>query len=249
MGSGLKIRRRFLAAVEKRYLLRGERSDPPQAFGLNDRPRAEFERLDPVVRVEEIAPPGHRPVILEEDNVVTGGERLRDIAPELLAPRHCIRRISYAAADGVGLRDHRSVRDDPDDAEGDQRSGMGMNDRRDVGPAFVDPAVERELRRRGVGAHAHAVGPDAHDVVGGEVTLVDPRRRDPDVAVDVPDGEIAAGERGEPVVIDAVHDPHDLVARVQKVKVHNRRIPRRLRSVCPGRGTPGRVPRGNVRKG
>src|SRR5262249_9207859 len=68
---------------------------------------------------------------------------------------------------------------------------------------------------------------DADDILAAEAALVEPRRGDPDRAVVVPDREVAAGRGGHPVAVDALHGPHDLVARVDQVAgpVHRRGPP------------------------
>ena len=49
------------------------------------------------------------------------------------------------------------------------------------------------------------------DVRAGKAALVDAGRGDPDVAVFVKNRQVAAGSGGHAVLIDAVHDHHQLV--------------------------------------
>ena len=61
---------------------------------------------------------------------------------------------------------------------------------------------------------------DAHDIFGRQIAFVNARWGDPDITIVVFNGEIAAAQRGHPVVINAIHNVDQLVARVQKLVVH-----------------------------
>ena len=108
---------------------------------------------------------------------------------------------------------------------------MGVHDGPQVGAQLVDVAVDGELHAGLVQADHRAVGLDLHDVRAGQAALVDAGGGDPDVAVFVANGKVAAGGGGHAVGIDAVHDHHQLVCRVQKLKIHSS-TSSNIHSVC-----------------
>src|SRR5699024_4205753 len=74
---------------------------------------------------------------------------------------------------------------------------------------------------RPVGADHIARRGDADDVPPGQRALIDARRGDPDIALRIPDGEVAAGGGGEALVIDPLHKHDDLICRVYVRSNHN----------------------------
>ena len=62
-----------------------------------------------------------------------------------------------------------------------------------------------------------AVWFDAHDVVAGKRTFVHTAGADPDVALIVENGEIAAAGGGHAVAVDTVHEIHNLVFGVDEL--------------------------------
>ena len=65
-----------------------------------------------------------------------------------------------------------------------------------------------------------AIGQQAHDVPLLERPLVHGRGRDPQVALLVQDGQVAARGRRQPITIDAAHDLDQLLAGVEQVEAH-----------------------------
>src|SRR5579859_3278888 len=68
-----------------------------------------------------------------------------------------------------------------------------------------------------------AVFSNANDVVPPQASFVDTRRRDPDIAIRVANGKIASGGGRHPVAIDAIHQLHEFVARMEELRslIHN----------------------------
>ena len=63
-----------------------------------------------------------------------------------------------------------------------------------------------------------AVGPHADDVLAPQVSLVDARRRDPDLALLVAEREVAAGGGGHAVAVDPLDRPQDRIARMGEIQ-------------------------------
>ena len=194
-----------------------EVADVAEEARLDDGLGGEFQGLEPLEGVLKVGAAGHDAVVFEHDAIEPAGERRGDVPAECLAAGQRIGREADFAADPAGLGQEPGVGDAAADAERDERDGVGVDDRAEVGPGGVNRAVEGELRRGAVRAVDRAVGADANDVVAAEAPLVDPGRGDPDRAVVVADREVAARRGRHPVAVDPLHRPHELVARVDQV--------------------------------
>ena len=93
----------------------------------------------------------------------------------------------------------------------------------------INIPMEGQFHRGLVGPDDGAVALDLHDVRAGQVSLIHARGRNPDIAVFISNGKVAAGGRGHAVFVDARHDHDQLVCRVQKFKVHRVNL---LCSIC-----------------
>ena len=106
------------------------------------------------------------------------------------------------------------------EAEGHQRRRMGVDDGAQVGAHAVNLLVEGQLHGRLVNADEGAVGLDLNDVAAGQAALVDARGGNPDVAVVVSDGQIAAGGGGHAVAVNTRHNHHQLIGGMHQIKTH-----------------------------
>ena len=180
-------------------------------------------------RPVEIRCAAHHAVVFHQHGVVTRSELVGDVPAQLLAAGNVVFCQRHLAADQVGVGNQLRIGHLARQAEGDQYRGMGVHDGVQIRAQLVDVPVEGQLHRRLVRADDGAVALHLHDVRAGQVSLVHARGRDPDVAVFVSDGKVAAGGRGHAVFVDARHDHDQLVCRVQKFKVHRVNL---LCSIC-----------------
>ena len=98
---------------------------------------------------------------------------------------------------------------------------MGMQNRVEVRAHFVYGEMERQLGGGLVGAFHRPVRVDTDNVLPGERALVNTARGDPDVAVGIFDGKIAAGHGGHTLVINTLHKHNQLVCRMDILDVHS----------------------------
>ena len=82
---------------------------------------------------------------------------------------------------------------------------MGVHDPVNIGPRAIDLLMEGQLGRRAMRSHHGAVRVHAHDVLAAQAAFVEPRGRDPDIAVLFADGKIAARRGGHAVAVDALN--------------------------------------------
>ena len=92
---------------------------------------------------------------------------------------------------------------------------MGMNNGPEIGAVFVNALVKGKFGGGGMTALRGSIGKDMNNILTGKVSLVDAGRRDPDGAVLVVDGEIAARGGGHAVAVDALHGGDELISRVR----------------------------------
>ena len=97
-----------------------------------------------------------------------------------------------------------------------------MKHRLQIWPHFVNSGVERQLRRGPVGTDAGAVRLDADDVSAVQSALIDTGRSDPDIAVVIHNGQVAAGSGGHTLVVNALHEHNQLIRRMNKVDIHKK---------------------------
>ena len=214
--------------VQRRMSLGGVQIDLGlrQLVGRADLARVDFDAAAEVQRfkghegVEQILRAAANAVVFHHDGVIALGELAGEVFAQLFAAGHLVLGHGHLAAD---LRDagHKAgVGDLAGEGERHQRRRMGVQYGVEVGAQSVNIAVEGQLDRGLVRADDLAVLCDAHDVIAGEAALVDAGGRDPDVAVGVADGQIAAGGGGHAILIDAVHDHDQLIGGMQKIKSH-----------------------------
>ena len=201
-------------------LVLGQAPGCAQLLGVDLQPTAEVQGLEGHEGAEQILVADDHAVVLHHDRVVALFKLGGDVLAQLLAAGHLILGVGHLATDLAGVGDQRDVRDLAGQAEGHQRRRMGMQYALQIRAAAVNFAVEGQLDGGLVGPDDGAVGLDLTHVGPGEVALVDAGRRDPDVAVVVPDGQVAAGGSGHAVIVDAVHDHDQLVGGMQKLEAH-----------------------------
>ena len=209
-----------MVLVELQLLVRQERR-LTQGIGVQDGARAKLQGLETLVGVRDILAHQHDTVVLHDDGLVFRilAELRGDLLTQRLTARHIVRGETDRAADVPGLRKDAGIRNLVDDAEGHQARRVGMDDGMQARPHLVQRAVERIFGGRAVGSDDAAVGLDAHDVGGGQRTLVDAGGGDPHVTVVVHDGQVAAGSGGHPAAIDAPDDQGDLLGRMHQSRV------------------------------
>ena len=65
-----------------------------------------------------------------------------------------------------------------------------------------------------MGALHLAIRVQTDNIFGRQLALIDTGRGDPEITILILDREVAAGEGGHPVIIDALHDDDQLVTRM-----------------------------------
>lgn len=154
-------------------------------------------------------------MVFQHDRARSLREDGGDLLSERGAARHIVRREADVAAKSFRVRENGGVRDEPGDAERNERRGMRVQDGLHVAAHPEDAAVEGVFAGGLVRAGDAAGCVHAHDVGGAERALVDAGRADPHVAVGTEHGEVAAAGCGHAVFVDAVHDGDDLFGGMQ----------------------------------
>ena len=101
-------------------------------------------------------------------------------------------------------------------AERHQRHRMRVHDAAHVGTRPIDLLVERQFRGRAIRSRHAAVGVHANDVFAAQAAFVQPRGRDPDVAVLFADREVAARRGRHAITIDPLDGLQNLVTRMDE---------------------------------
>ena len=171
--------------------------------------------------MEQVACAADDAVVFHHDGVVPLGEFLGNVFAKLRAAGHVVLRHRHAAAYECRVGNQVDVGDLPCQGEGHQRRGMGVQHTVKVGPERIDLLMERQLHRGLVRPKDRAVRLYAVDICAGQVALVNAGGRDPDIAVFVADGKVAAGGRGHAVLVDAVHDRDQLISGMHQFKIHD----------------------------
>src|ERR1041384_7234021 len=91
---------------------------------------------------------------------------------------------------------------------------MGVHDAAEIGPCAVNLLVERQLRRRPMRTIERAIRMHAHDVFAAQGSLINARGGNPEIAVFLEDGEVAAAGGGHAVAVDPLNGGEDLIARM-----------------------------------
>ena len=158
-------------------------------------------------------------MVFQQRRVAALRKDLADLRAERLAAGNGVFRDLYLLADMAHRRDQIEIRQLAHDGERHERGRMRMQNGVQIRPHAVDRFVERKLGRGLVRPLAAAVRVDADDVLAGERPLVDAGGGDPDVALGVADGKVAAGHGGQALVIDALHEHDELVGRMDILNV------------------------------
>ena len=95
-----------------------------------------------------------------------------------------------------------------------------MKDRVDIGTLLVDSKMQGIFHGRTVNTHNGAIRTDLHDVFSAEISLVHTAGGEPDRTAFVADGKIAARSHRHIVIIDTIHQHHDLIRRMKHFEVH-----------------------------
>ncbi len=219
----------------------GQVADLTEEAGFDDRPGAEFQRLEPLECLLEAAAGGHHPVVFQHHAVKTLCKRLRDPFAQGFAAGQGVGGEADPTADPPRRGQQPGVGDAAANAEGDQSHGVRVDDRPQVGTRRVNRPVERQLRRWRMRSVGRSVRPHANDVFAPQGTLVDARGCNPDVASLFANREVAAGGGGHAIPVHPFDRPQDRIARmseIQRVGHVLAPVPRRLSrllSLC-GRG-------------
>ena len=184
-----------------------------------DEARAEVQRLEALECLEQGVAGAAGAVVLKENSTVPFGKRLRDIVPKRLAAGNFIRSAADSSANRLRIWEDGCVGNLSCDGEADQCWWMGVDHGADVRTELVDVLVEGEFAGGPVGTENVALGGDAHDVLAAQISLVDTRWANPDVALVVENREIPAAGRCQTVSVDAAHHLHDLVAGMDEIHV------------------------------
>ena len=192
-----------------------------QSVGIQERTGAEFQGLETLVCIRDVFAHQDDAVVLHDDRLVLGvlAEFGGDLLTQRLAAGNIVGGKSDRTADIAGLRQDARVRNLMDDGESHQSRRMGVDDGMEPGAHLVEGPVERIFGRGAVGSDDGAVGLDAHDVGGGQRTLVDTRRRNPHVSVIVHDGQVATGGGRHAAAVDAADDQGDLLGGMHHFRV------------------------------
>jgi hypothetical protein len=72
-----------------------------------------------------------------------------------------------------------------------------------------------------MGANGGTIGMDTDNILTGQSTLVYTGGSDPNVAVRVHNGQIAAGGGGQTLVVDTLHEHDQLIRGVNVINIHS----------------------------
>ena len=161
-------------------------------------------------------------VVLQQHDIAAGSEAFADILAQLVTAGNGINCDPQIVANLPHRGDQVHIRQLAYDREGNQCRGMGMKHCSQIGTHFIDRRMEGQLRRRSMGADAGAVGLDADNVTTVQGALIHTGGGDPDIAVAVLDGQVAAGGGGHTLVVNTLHKHDQLVSRMDIINIHEK---------------------------
>ena len=209
-----------VGALRHAVVLGGQGLHRPQLSGQNLQLGGVIEGLKPLESGEHIRRADAYAVIFQHGNVAAPGEDLPDLVPQVLAAGDAVDGGLHVGTDFSYRGDQVQIGDPADDGEGHQRRGMGVEHGFQVGAHFVHRSVEGQLGGGLVGTFAGAVGMDADDIPTGQRPLVHAGGSDPNIAIAVHDGQVAAGGSGQALVVNPLHKHDQLICGMDVLHVH-----------------------------
>ena len=174
------------------HLLLGQDVRCPDGQRLAVQPGQHLDTLGHIGGLIQAGARGDQPVVGEQHGQRRRRERIAHVRGQRFGSVGGV--AGHLDLRRPGPRDH-VVHGRDRQAEDGQRRGVrrvGVHDRGDVGPALVDQAVQRRLRRRRALAVAHlAVQADDDDVGGLDPVVLQRGRRDADLIAADPDAEVS----------------------------------------------------------
>ena len=155
-----------------------------------------------------------------ENDIRALGERVEHIFAQLRASHHRIFRDADIPAKRESIRQKIDARQRSREGKRDAVDGVRVHNRAKIRPCAVSCPVEKDFAGRLVPAAECAVLVDADDVLRSQAAFVVAFWRDPDIAVFIHDGDIAAGCGRQPAIINTAHDKCDLLRGGLVKKLH-----------------------------
>ena len=201
-------------------LVFGQVLDVANLAGLDFQISGEVQSFETLECSEHIHSADADTVIFQNGDIAAAGKDLTDLVAQIITAGDTINGDLCISADTADGGDQIQIGNTAGDGESNQCRGMGMQNCLQVRTHLVDGCVEGQLGGGTMRTFGSAVGMDTDDILTGQSTLVHAGRGDPDVAVAVHDGEVAAGGGGQTLVINTLHEHDQLVCGVHVLNIH-----------------------------
>ena len=117
---------------------------------------------------------------------------------------------------GIRYLSHQAVRD--------ERRRMSMKNSLDIRTFLIDRQMKGIFHRRSVDTDDGTVGFDLHDIFAAKIAFINATGTDPNGTLGVPNGKVSARCRRHIMVIDTIHQHHDLIRRMKHFEIHKQSL-------------------------